>query len=397
MMLSGSSRLLLSGVAALAFASPAFALDGADLVAKLNAAYAPSGATIAYDNVTVDGTTVTLEGTKVVTTGPQSQTINIGEVTLEGVEEQDDGGYYVETASLPDVDVKEAEGEISAKDMQIGGLSIPGNPNGGTIDDMLIYETASTGPITFIAKGKTVFSMDGSEANMTALDGGKGFDFDASFNNLKADLSDVEDAKTKDALQKLGLLQVNGQVTMKGSWMVDTGNMKLDQFTFDFANVGKLNLGFDISGYTLQFLKSLQDAMKTAEANPNSEQANQAMGLAMMGLMQQLTFNSAEIRFEDATITKRALDYVGGQQGVPGDQFAQSLKAMVPIMMAQLNVPELQNQVSAAVNTYLDNPKSLTIRAKPANPVPVPMIAGAAMGAPNTLPQVLGVTVTAND
>jgi len=121
------------------------------------------------------------------------------------------------------------------------------------------------------------------------------------------------------------------------------------------------------------------------------------MGLSMMGLIQQLTFNSASVRFDDATITKRVLDYIGSQQGVSGDQLAQSLKGMVPLMMAQLNVPELQNQVSSAVNTYLDAPKSLTIAAEPANPVPFPMIIGAAMGAPNTVPGVLGVKVTAND
>lgn len=144
-------------------------------------------------------------------------------------------------------------------------------------------------------------------------------------------------------------------------------------------------------------MKALQEANKAAQANPNKEEANQAMGLAMLGLMQQLTFNSASIRFDDASITKKALDYAGSQQGVTGEQLAQSLKAMVPIMMAQLNIPELQNQVSAAVNAYLDAPKSLTISAEPEKPVPFPMIMGAAMGAPNTIPSVLGVKVTAND
>jgi hypothetical protein len=48
---------------------------------------------------------------------------------------------------------------------------------------------------------------------------------------------------------------------------------------------------------------------------------------------------------------------------VTGDQLAQSLKGVVPMMMAQLNMPELQNQVAAAVNTYLDGPKCLTISA----------------------------------
>ena len=119
--------------------------------------------------------------------------------------------------------------------------------------------------------------------------------------------------------------------------------------------------------------------------------------MSMMGLMQQLSFESASVTFEDASLTKKLLAFAGAQQGVTGDQMAQSLKGLIPIMMAQLQMPELQNQVSSAVNTYLDDPKSLTISAEPDKPVPFPMIMGAAMGAPTTIPQVLGVTVSAND
>jgi len=117
----------------------------------------------------------------------------------------------------------------------------------------------------------------------------------------------------------------------------------------------------------------------------------------MMGLMQQLTFNNAKISFADASLTKKVLDVVGAEQGVSGEQMAQSLKGLAPLMIAQLNMPELQNQIAQAVNTYLDDPRSLTIIAAPAAPVPFPMIMGAAMGAPNTIPQVLGVTVKANE
>ncbi|MBP1860804.1 DUF945 family protein [Rhizobium herbae] len=390
-------RLMLASAAFIGLSGPAFALDGADLVTKLNAAYALSGATIAYENVAVDGTTVTLTGVTVKSTAAPGKDFKVGEVTLEGVEESDNGGYYVETVTLPDVDVKEDETAVTAKDITMGGLTIPGNPTGGTINDMVLYESAGTGPVTVTVKGKQVFSMDESEANLAKQESDAGFDFDATLSGIKADLSDVEDAKAKDAIEKLGLKTLSGEMTIKGSWEVASGNVSLEEYAFDFANVGRLAFAVDISGYTLEFMKSIQEAMKAQEANPNKEEANQAMGLAMMGLVQQLTFNSASLRFDDATITKRVLDYIGAQQGVTGDQLAQSLKGMVPLMMAQLNVPELQNQVSTAVNTYLDGPKSLTISAEPANPVPFPMIIGAAMGAPNTVPGVLGVKVTAND
>lgn len=397
MMPTRNLRLMLASAAFIGLSGQAFALDGADLVTKLNAAYALNGATVAYEKVAVDGTTVTLTGVSVKSTAAPGKDFKIGDVTLEGVEETDGGGYYAETVTLPDVDVKEDETAITAKDISLGGLSIPGNPAGGTINDIVLYETAATGPVTVTAKGKQVFSMEESEANLTKQESDAGFDFDMTFSGIKADLSDVQDAKSKDAIEKLGLTNLAGEMTMKGSWEVATGNVSLEEYAFDFANVGRLALAFDISGYTLDFMKSVQEAMKAVETNPNKEEANQAMGLSMMGLIQQLTFNSASVRFDDATITKRVLDYIGSQQGTTGDQLAQSLKGMVPLMMAQLNVPELQNQVSTAVNSYLDAPKSLTISAEPASPVPFPMIIGATMGAPNTVPGVLGVKVTAND
>ena len=184
---------------------------------------------------------------------------------------------------------------------------------------------------------------------------------------------------------------------MKGGWDLQPGTIDLSELSFDFTNIGKLNFGLKISGYTMAFVKSMQEAIKASEANPNKEEAQQAFGFAMLGLAQQLTFDSAQIRFEDASITKRALDYAGSKQNVSGQQMADSLKAMTPIMLAQLNIPELQNAISAAVSTFLDNPKSLTVKAAPDKPVPFPMIIGAGMGAPNTVPQMLGVKVSAND
>lgn len=389
-------RLMLASAALLTLAGPAMALDGADMMQKLNAAMSPNGTSMTYDKAEVDGDVVTVTGMKLLAAAKPGTSIDIGEVTFEGVEETD-GGYYAETVSFPDIAVSDKDASFSVKDISIGGLSIPGNATGTTIDDILLYETAGTGPLTVNVKGKDVFTAESTETNLARQENDAGFDFDATLTGIKADLSQIEDAKAKEAVEKLGLTTLDGGVTMKGSWELESGNLALDEYALDFNNVGRLNIAMDFSGYTLQFMKSLQEAAKAAEANPNKKEADQAMALAMLGLMQQLTFNSASIRFDDASITKKALHYAGSQQGVTGEQLAQSLKGLVPIMMAQLNLPELQNQVTSAVNAFLDNPKSLTIRAEPEKPVPFPMIMGAAMGAPNTIPSVLGVKVTAND
>jgi hypothetical protein len=396
MMRTSHFRTLLAGAALATLASPAFALDGADLMAKLNATYATSGVTIGYSNAAVDGSTVTLEGTELKATGAEAP-IKLGTITMEGVEEDGEGGYTIETVAFQDINVTEAEATVTAKDIALNGVSIPGTVVPGTLESLLMYESATAGPVSVSTKGKEVFSMSGMEATITRMDADAGLEFDATLNDLKADLTTVEDPKAKDTLAKLGIQSLEGKVNMSGSWELASGKLAVDEYAFDFKDIGRLNLSLEFSGYTLDFLKNMQEAIKTAEANPNKEEANAAMGMAMMGLVQQLTFNSASLSFEDASITKKLLDYAGSEQGVSGDQMAQSLKGLVPIMIAQLNMPDLQNQISAAVNTYLDDPKSLKISAEPKEPVPFPMIMGAAMGAPQTIPQVLGVTITAND
>ncbi|PDT12284.1 hypothetical protein CO670_28530 [Rhizobium sp. J15] len=388
-------QLMTASAAFLTLAGPAFALDGEDMMKKFNAATSAGGTVITFEKAEVDGDTVKASGVKVGFASLPGDKLDIGDVTFEGVKETDGGGYYAKSVAFPDVDMKQEEGHFSAKDILIQGLTIPAHAGGATLDDMMLYEVVSTGPIAVNIKGKDVLSIESTESDLGRED--NGFTYDANVTGLKIDLSQVEDPASKDAIEKLGLTTLDGAVTMKGSWEAESGKIAVDEYAFDFKNVGRLNLAVDISGYTLDFIKTLQEAVKTAEANPNKEEANQAMGLAMMGMMQQLTFNSAELRFDDASITKKALDYAGSQQGVTGDELAQSLKGLVPVMLAQLNLPELQNQISAAVNAYLDGPKSLTISAAPEKPVPFPMIVGAAMGAPNTIPTVLGVKVTAND
>lgn len=390
-----TTRLMLSGAAFFSLAGSAFALDGTDLLKKLNAAYAAQGGTISAETVDIDGTTVTLKNVTVKPTAGES--LPIGEITLSGVEEDEDGGYYIEEAAFPDINTTKDGVTVTAQELTLGGISIPATAGGDSLDTMMLYESAHTGPLKVVKDGAEVFSVLESDMNLTLREDESGFDFDGAFKSMKADLSKAEDAQSKDAIEKLALQHVQGDITMKGAWELAPGTIDISEFAFDFTNIGKLNLGFKISGYTMAFMKSMQDAMKQSEANANKEQSQQALGLAMLGLMQQLSFEGAKVRFEDGSITKRALDYAGSQQNISGKQMADSLKAMTPIMLAQLNIPELQNAVSAAVNTFLDDPKSLTVSAAPEKPVPFPTIVGAAMGAPNTLPQVLGVKVSAND
>jgi hypothetical protein len=396
MKLNRSFSVLLAGTAFFGFANSAFALDGNDVLAKINALYAIQGGKLEVASTTVDGANVKLTGVTVTAAGTDGKSFPIGDVTLENVEEGDEG-YSIEKVVFPDINTTQEGATITATGMSIGGVYIPNEPKPGTIDSMMLYESFAVGPFTVSTQGKQVFAFEGAEGNLTAAEDESKYDFDATVSGVNIDMTAAPDPKAQEAITALGLQNVKGEITMKGSWTVADGKFEMSEYAFDFDNVGRLDINFSMSGYTLDFIKAMQDAVKASETNPDKAAGQQALGMAMMGLMQQLIYNGASIRFDDAGITAKALEFAGKQQGVDGKQMAQSLKGMLPMMLGMMNMPDLQKQIEAAANAYLDDPKSLTVSANPAQPLAAPQIMGAAMGDPANLVKTLNVQVTAND
>ena len=397
MKLTRSIGVVLASTTFLSFASSAFALDGADVLAKINALYALQGGKVEAASTAVDGANVTLTGVTVSVAGADGKSFPLGDVKLENVEEDEDGGYSIEKVAFADINTTQEGVTFTATDIAMSGVYIPAEPKAGTIESMMLYESISSGAMTATKDGKQVFALEGIEANLTTAEDQSKFDFDATVSGINVDLTTAPDPKAQEAISALGLQTLKGEVTMKGSWTLADGKIDLNEYAFDFENVGRLDVKFSLSGYTLDFVKAMQDAIKASESNPDKQAANQALGMSMMGLAQQLIYNGASIRFDDAGITAKALEFAGKQQGVDGKQMAASLKGMLPMMLGQMNMPDLQKQIEGAVNAYLDDPKSLMVSATPAQPLPAPQIMGAAMGDPANLVKTLNVQVTAND
>lgn len=396
MKLTRSIGVVFASTTFLSFASSAFALDGADVLAKLNALYALQGGKVEAASTAVEGTNVKLTGVTISVAGMDGKSFPLGDVTLENVEEDDDG-YNIEKIAFPNISTTQEGVTFTAEEISIGGVYIPYEPKAGTIDSMMLYESFGTGAMTATKDGKQIFALESIEGNLTTAEDQSKFDFDATVSGINVDLTSAPDPKAQEAISALGLQTIKGEVTMKGSWTLADGKLELNEYAFDFENVGRLDVKFSLSGYTLDFIKAMQDAVKASEANPDKAAGQQALGMSMMGLAQQLIYNGASIRFDDAGITAKALDFAGKQQGVDGKQMAQSLKGMMPMMLGAMNMPDLQKQIEAAVGTYLDDPKSLMVSANPAQPLPAPQIMGAAMGDPANLVKTLNVQVTAND
>ncbi|HEY6633119.1 MAG TPA: hypothetical protein VIZ90_16845, partial [Rhizobiaceae bacterium] len=216
------------------------------------------------------------------------------------------------------------------------------------------------------------------------------------------DLSGITDPQARAVIDAFGYQTLNGSYRSAGSWNLADGRLNVAQNAITVDNAGTFSFTFDFSGYTLEFIRQLQEIQQKMAAQPEGESSS-AAEMEMLSLAQQLSLIGATMRFDDDSLTGKILDFVARQQGQKRQDIVNLAKAGLPFALMQMQLPELATAIAPAINTFLDDPKSIEIKAAPAQPVPFTLIAGAAMANPNhpgatakAIWNMLGVTVTAN-
>lgn len=361
---------------------------------RVKSMLAAQGVEISWTGVSGDDSSMVLQGVS-IKPAAEKEALPIGDVKLEGVTEAN-GGFEIATVSTSAFERTQEGVTLNLSPFVIHDMKVPAENSTDPLGSLMMYKSAELQNMTVKVGDKTAFTMDGLSVQITPPADGKAMDFTANTQKFTGDLSLVDDPKSKEVIDALGYQNISGTIAMAGTWQPSDGKMELSKYDIAVDNAGKLGLTFNLGGYTLDFIKSMQAMQKQLAAQPEGADKS-AQGMAMLGLMQQLSFNGASVRFEDASLTGKILDYVGKQQGMSAKDVANQAKAIVPFGMSQLNNPELTAQVSAAVNTFLDDPKSLEISAEPPSAVPFALIMAGAMSNPLDLPKTLGVKVKANE
>ncbi len=372
----------------------ASAQDTAEVAARMKALLTNQGVDIAWNGISGDAARMVLQG---VTVKPAADKdgLAIGDLTLEGISEAN-GGYVVDTVSTGAFSKTQDGATIEASPFVVHGMVVAAEGSTDPLASMMMYRSAELASLSVKVEDKTAFSLENFKVDVTLPTDGQTMAFTGAAERFSGDLTLVRDPKSRDMIDALGYRTISGSIGLAGSWQPVDGRMKLSQYDITVDNAGTFGMTFDIGGYTVDFIKSLQEMNKRMAAQPEGADTS-AQGMAMLGLMQQLTFNGASIRFRDDSLTNRLLEYFGKQQGMSAKDVANQAKAIVPFGLAQLNNPELTAQAAAAVNQYLDNPGSIEIAARPASPVPFAMIMADTMSNPLNLTRTLGVAVKAND
>ena len=401
----------MAGMATLALLQPAMALDAQSFVARVEAIYEPLGYELTFGEATLEGDTILAKGVRIglgAEPGQAAPWAVTTDITFSGVSELPDGGYRAETVTVPDIDTDFASdpvGHITLRELRLEGFYLPAGETVSADAVLQLVKAIRTGPLNIQRDGEQVLSVASMEAvssfnpepgtgplvNLTST---------LAVNDISLDLSSIEqdDPAAGANIKALGLTQLNGDISQSMNWSMADGHLVVDKFLFDFDQVGALDLRFDLLGFTPALMDKLgkaQAATMVEGYDAESEEAQAAQMMMGMEMLQGVTLAGLSVRYDDASLAGKVLDYFASQQGVERAQLVEGLKASLPQMLAGTPVPALADIVTNPVSEFLDNPQSLEIAVAPATPTTLLVLTAAAAN-PAGLLSMLGLTVTAN-
>ncbi len=190
---------------------------------------------------------------------------------------------------------------------------------------------------------------------------------------ISADM--IEDPEAIVIFESLGIEKIALNEDFRIAWDEATGDVTIDRLVIDLGNVGKVSGRMQIGGVPRFVLE-----------NPENPEA----------LMVTANLKSLELDFENAGAVEALLAARAGNDGTS------EVEAQTALILEALNSltpfasKEFLSDVDAELSAFLENPKSFRVTLKPANPLPVAQIAAGYMTSPQTLPQLLGLTIEAN-
>ena len=387
-------RVLAAGTAlSLAFGGVAMAADANAVADRLKALYAEKGATLSFDAVQASGSDIVLKGTTVKLPWREQTSLPVGDVTLQNVTDQPDGGYKVAHVTVPDFNIPataDKGNSASFSGMAIENLVIPSESAKGPLDDMLSYDKLTNNEVHAGKQGGGNADIKGIDISFDKSQEPEKMGYSATVASIDATFPDG----VGNPLAPLDTNTLHATLDIKGTWSPNSGDLTFDKLEIDAADLGKLNITGSFGGYDLAFLDAVK---KTRTSMRKANTDKKAASLAMLGLAEQLNVKSLSIRFDNDQLTQKLLAHYAKLQGADAKTLSQQVQMMVPLMATRLKNPDFTQQLKAASDKYFSDPKSLTISASPDQPVTFASIAATASLDPTKIIQLLKVGVDANN
>jgi hypothetical protein len=372
------ARLAISGlvVGFILPAGAALAIDAKQVADSVVSSVTATGkSTAKYADASASGDTVTISGYEM--TNQDGETITIPSLVLSGVAPRDQGGFTATGIAL-DGGSMTVKGEVMTwKTGMVADAVIPTTDEIKAKAHIKPFSKVNVAGIN-VTGSDIAAPIDISSVDMTldAADDGTPRDFDLEVQGIAVPAAVFDDHPQQKALiDALGYTDFLVNVSVAGGYDAASDTMTLRGLTIDAANVGKLAIAAKVTGVSLGKLVSGES---TADAKSTAK------------------LESLSIRFDNAGIVEKALDMQATMIGGSRSDVVDQLSGALPFMLNIIGNEGFQNKIAGAATTFLKEPKSIAVAAAPAAPVGFDTILSTAIEAPETLPDVLAVDVTAD-
>jgi hypothetical protein len=188
-----------------------------------------------------------------------------------------------------------------------------------------------------------------------------------AYGGLKISKALLPDARAQEAFDKLGLDTLTLSFGFSYQWDLDQKRITLRNAALKADELGAVNLSAELSDMT-----------------------------PVAGWQTRGSLVHALLRYDDASLTERALKAAAAQSNTDAAALRQQLIALVNIRAVALgNSPPIADAAKAIV-TFLDAPHSLTIELAPAAPVAFSALQAAIALPAGDIATLIGLTVSAN-
>lgn len=193
---------------------------------------------------------------------------------------------------------------------------------------------------------------------------------------IRIPISSIEDQDAQAFLQVLGLETVVWSDETRLYWDEATLELRLERLMLDIEGLGTAEASARFANVPKEFFEDPEG------------QGQMAAVVAQ--------FVDATVVYKDSGLAGKGVSHIAELQGVPDNVFREALVAQAAGATAILQNEAFTKMVSEAASKFLKEPGELRLTLKPENPVPMATIIGSLAAAPQTLPDLLSVSVEAN-
>lgn len=383
--------------------APAWALDGAGFAERLQLAVERNGYAVEYGGVEDAGDGSFTLRDLTISSGKMTDPLRLHQIDITGAREMGEKGLSIEGLSFSGLSYSSAgeDGKEVIVTVESGrgtGLYIadPDDPQAPFF--AFPQSTTELGPIEVTIDGNAAFSIDAMRGEATMDEASRTYRSSAETGLITVHTESISDPEARSRLDELGIEEIALSAQFGGLWNMETGRLEITDYRIDAPQFGTFDFKIAFEGFTEAVATELRRT--SADAGTAEGQDTDALKAAsgkVMETLGSLRIAGASLSYQDHSLAGIMLDQQAQRMGGNRQDIIDLASTMATGMTQALDNPGFSAMLGGAIRTFLSKPESFAVRLEPASPVAVMDMVGAALMAPGSLVDRLGLKVVANE